>query len=125
MTRPARIQKVMATWRRKPDPRRAANHLAFIRQLPCIACGREPPCQAAHIRSSGDAGIGMKPADRFVVGLCAACHHDQHQRGELAFWSGLGIDPLDAASRLWTVSGDLDAGRRVVFRARQAIELRG
>jgi hypothetical protein len=35
----------------------------------------------------------------------------------------LRIDPLNVALRLWTVSGDLEAGERIVFRARQHINL--
>jgi hypothetical protein len=33
------------------------------------------------------------------------------------------IDPLDVAFRLWTISGDITAGERIVFRARQKINL--
>jgi hypothetical protein len=43
---------------------------------------------------------------------------------ELTFWSALKIDPVDTALGLWTVSGNIEAGRRIVFRARQAIGLR-
>lgn len=43
----------------------------------------------------------------------------QHEFGELRFWSTLRIDPLNVAMRLWTVSGDINAGERIVFRARQ------
>jgi hypothetical protein len=55
--------------------------------------------------------------------LCAACHARQHRRGELTFWSELGIDPVDRAMRLWTVSGDEDAAERILFRTRQRIAL--
>jgi len=47
----------------------------------------------------------------------------QHEFGELTFWSVVRIDPLNVALRLWTVSGDINAGRRIVFRARQRIDL--
>jgi len=47
----------------------------------------------------------------------------QHEFGELTFWSTLRIDPLNVALRLWTVSGDINAGERIVFRARQRIDL--
>jgi len=33
------------------------------------------------------------------------------------------IDPLNVAFRLWTISGDIKAGERTVFRARQKINL--
>jgi hypothetical protein len=35
----------------------------------------------------------------------------------------LRIDPLNVALRLWTVSGDINAGERIVFRARQRTDL--
>ena len=65
----------------------------------------------------------MKPGDRYAVPLCAACHARQHQVGELTFWSALRFDPLNVAFRLWTVSADIEAGERIVFRARQQIDL--
>jgi len=33
------------------------------------------------------------------------------------------IDPLNVAFRLWTLSGDIKAGKGIVFRARQRIDL--
>jgi hypothetical protein len=65
----------------------------------------------------------VKPGDRYAVPLCAACHAKQHRIGELTFWSALCIDPVNVAMRLWTVSADLKAGQRTVFRARQRIDL--
>ena len=47
----------------------------------------------------------------------------QHRIGELTFWSALRIDPINVALRLWTVSADIKAGERTVFRARQPIDL--
>jgi hypothetical protein len=65
----------------------------------------------------------MKPGDRYAVPLCTACHAKQHRIGELSFWSRLRIDPVNVALRLWTVSADVKAGERIVFRARQGINL--
>lgn len=124
MTFAARIPRTVIRARRKPDPRRSAAHLAFVRQLPCLSCGASAPSQAAHVRASKDAGTGTKPGDRYTVPLCALCHHQQHQIGETAFFGALGIDALNISLRLWTVSGDIDAGRRVIFRARQSIDLK-
>jgi hypothetical protein len=70
-------------------------------------------------------GTGLKPPDRYAVPLCSGfqgCHFRQHG-GELTFWAELGIDPLDLSARLWAVTGNLEEGRRAVFRARQAIAL--
>ena len=75
------------------------------------------------MRSGSDGAAAMKPSDRYSVPLCSSCHALQHQFGELTFWSTLRIDPLNVAFRLWTVSGDIKAGERIVFRVRQRIDL--
>jgi hypothetical protein len=75
------------------------------------------------VRSGSDGAAGTKPSDRYSVPLCSSCHALQHQFGELTFWSVLRIDPLNVAFRMWTVSGDIKAGERIVFRARQRIDL--
>ena len=75
------------------------------------------------MRTGTDAGVGIKPADRYAVPLCVTCHATQHRVGELTFWSALRVDPLNVSLRLWTVSDDIKAGARIVFRARQQIDL--
>ena len=123
-TMPApRIPRTVLRNEPKPDVRRRTQHLAFVRQFPCVACGKAPPSQAAHVRSGSDGGAGIKPSDRYCVSLCTDCHALQHQFGELRFWSVLRLDPLNVALRLWTISGDLKAGQRIAFRARQQITL--
>ena len=122
MTTP-RIPRVVAAGKPKLEFRRRAQHLAFVRQLPCVACGKAAPSEAAHVRLGTDGGAGIKPSDRYAVSLCSSCHELQHRFGELRFWSVLRIDPLSVALRLWTVSGDVEAGERTVFRARQRISL--
>ena len=97
--------------------------MTFVRQLPCVACGKAAPSEPAHVRTGADGGVGIKPGDRYAVPLCTTCHAKQHRVGELTFWSALRFDPLDVALRLWTVSSDLAAGERIVFRARQRIDL--
>jgi hypothetical protein len=119
----SRIPRIVARRKSKPDLRRWVHHLAFVRQLPCVACGKAPPSEAAHVRTGTDGGVGVKPGDRYAVPLCAACHAKQHRIGELTFWSALRIDPINVALRLWTVSADINAGERTVFRARQQIDL--
>jgi hypothetical protein len=74
------------------------------------------------VRSRCDGGAGIKSSDRYALSLCTSCHALQHEFGELRFWSTLRIDPLDVALRLWTVSGDMKAGERIVFRACQRID---
>ena len=118
-----RIPRPVLRSKPKPNLRRRIHHLAFVRQLPCVACGKAAPSDAAHVRAGTDGGVGVKPSDRYAVPLCAACHEKQHRLGELTFWSALRIDPLNVALRLWTVSADIQAGERIVFRARQQINL--
>jgi hypothetical protein len=118
-----RIPRPVAGSKPNPNLRRRRQHLAFVRQLPCVICGKPAPSEAAHLRSGSDAGAGMKPSDRYSISLCTDCHTLQHQFGELTFWSTVRIDPLNVAFRLWTVSGDIKAGERIVFRARQKIDL--
>ena len=118
-----RISRPVAHPKPKPEFRRRVQHLAFIRLLPCVACGKAAPSEAAHVRTGTDGGVGMKPGDRYAFPLCTACHAKQHRLGELTFWSALRIDPVNVALRLWTISADVKAGERTVFRARQGINL--
>ena len=118
-----RIPHIITRPKPQPDLRRRAQHSAFVRQLPCVACGKAAPSEAAHVRTGTDGGVGVKPGDRYALPLCASCHAKQHRIGELTFWSALRIDPLNVALRLWTVSADVKAGKRTVFRALQQIDL--
>lgn len=120
---PPRIPRTASPRKHKPNLHKRGQHLAFVRQLSCVACGKGAPSEAAHVRTGTDGGTGMKPGDRYVVPLCPSCHAKQHRIGELIFWSALRIDPLSVALRLWTISADLKAGERTVFRARQGINL--
>jgi len=119
----SRISKTTARRKSNPKLHRRGQHLTFVRQLPCVACGKAAPSEAAHVRTGTDAGVGIKPADRYAVPLCTTCHAKQHRVGELTFWSALRVDPLNVSLRLWTVSADIKAGERIVFRARQQINL--
>src|ERR1700758_35927 len=111
----ARIPRTVTRHKPKPNLYRRLQHLAFVRQLPCVACGKAAPSEAAHVRTGTDGGVGVKPGDRHAVPLCTVCHAKQHRIGELTFWSALRIDPLNVALRLWTVSADDRAGARNVF----------
>ena len=119
----ARTSRPLARSKPRPNLRGRVQHVAFVRRIPCLTCGKAAPSEAAHVRTGTDGGVGVKPGDRYAVPLCAACHAKQHRIGELTFWSALRIDPLNVALRLWTVSADLKAGERTVFRARQRIDL--
>ncbi len=44
----------------------------------CGACGiNDETIVGAHIRTGEYAGIGTKPDDNLIIGLCHACHLDQ------------------------------------------------
>src|SRR5215469_15180227 len=112
-----RIFRTIERSKPKPNLRNRVAHLAFVRRLPCVACGKAAPSDAAHVRTGTGSGAGMKPGDRYAVPLCSVCHARQHRIGELSFWSALRVDPLNVALRLWTISSDIKAGERAVFRA--------
>lgn len=53
-------------------PERDAYYRAWIRTLPCCACGVTKNIEAAHTGSGG--GMKQKPSDYQVVPLCQDCH---------------------------------------------------
>ena len=118
-----RAQTLSAT---APDNPFMAKHQAFIRALPCVVCGKPAPSECACVRFHP--GIGLPVSDPYLLPLCGpatvwddSCHSRKHFLGAARFWSGLGIDPLSLAVRMWRVSGDVEAGERVVRRARLMI----
>jgi len=131
VSRAARIQKDMPSWQPKPQPwLRDKGHLSFIRQMPCLSCGRIGVSVPAHIRIQTDAAGARKPSDFYVVPLCGmprifnGCHEKQH-KAERTFWADFmergGPDPWSTAQALYRVSGDIEAGERIIFRARQML----
>lgn len=108
---------------RKTDGDADREYLILVRSCPCLCCGMEPS-EAAHVRFASAAfgkasGMQKKPDDRFAVPLCSQCHRlnrdAQHNRGERAFWEGLGINPLVCCAELYAQRGDLVAMRAVVM----------
>lgn len=115
--------------REKPRGRqRDAKHLAFIRTLPCLVSGSNFNVEAAHIRYSDAAwkkfnpGVGQKPHDYWTVPLSAEEHRlgrlAQHNGNEREFWERHGIDPLPIARALYDVTGDYEAGLKIIREAR-------
>jgi hypothetical protein len=100
-------------------------HLKFIRTLPCLVCGTRKDVQAAHIRAPSPGygkratGMGERPADCWVLPVCAADHCEQHRMAELAFWLARGIvDPFKVALSLFAHTGDDEAAELVIRLAR-------
>lgn len=97
-----------------------SKHLNFIRSLPCAICGNPIQTEAAHIRF-GDAraakpitDMGTKSGDEWTVPLCNEHHAEQHKFGERKWWNGVGRDPIFLAMALHRVSGDHEAGCKIV-----------
>jgi hypothetical protein len=67
-------------------------------------------------------GVGAKPDDRFVVPMCGKHHRKQHGMNEPVFWKECGIDPLLVSLALFSISGDNEAGEKIVQAAFRASE---
>lgn len=129
MPRLARIPRSLPKHERKPGRLRDRDHLDWIKTLPCLACGRRPPCDPAHLRFNHadpvfKGAAGLKPPDSLVVALCRACHN-REEAGKLTFWAGCmarGIhDPIGVAYRLRRISGDTDRGFAAIAHARPGL----
>lgn len=96
------------------------SHLGGIRQLPCAICLDNTSTEAAHVRyaeprlGKRQTGMAEKPDDAFTVPLCSRHHREQHTQNERAWWAGHEIDPVALALALYRVSGDHEAGERIV-----------
>jgi len=99
-------------------------HLAFIRKLPSPISGQYD-CDAAHIRAGSAkhnkkrTGMGQKPSDCWAIPLTREEHREQHSENELEWWLLKGIDPFELAQELYAVTGDIEAGKRVIAKFRQ------
>jgi hypothetical protein len=88
------------------------DHLAFVRQLPCLVCGDDVSVEAAHVRyadlHAGKPFTGgqIKPDDKYAVPLCGKHHRDQHRCDERGWWAFLCIDPVKVALALYVNHGD-------------------
>ena len=100
-------------------------HLYFIRRLPCVVCGTRRNVEAAHVRMGSAfygkraAGMAEKADDKWATSLCPRHHDEQHSMNEAAFWSALGIDPLQLALLLFDSSGDEDRAEQIIASYRE------
>lgn len=98
-------------------------HLAYIRKLPSLISGHMG-CEACHIRygspehRKAKTAKGRKPDDLYSVPMLPAEHRAQHATNEQRFWKAVGIDPLAVARQLYAVSGDIEAGTKIIRLAR-------
>lgn len=99
-------------------------HLDFIRSLPCMVCGDNTSTEAAHVRMADNltakpiTGIGIKAPDYWTIPLCGTHHREQHGMNEWEFWRKAGTLPTIVALRLWTVTGDHEAGCKIIEKLR-------
>ena len=98
------------------------DHLAFVRQLPCVCCHNNIETEAAHIRSGNreygkrPTGKAEKPDDIWVLPLCGRCHRESHGINEVNYWNNKGINPWDMALRLFASSGDHELAEEIIAR---------
>lgn len=98
------------TKQRRPRQHKA-DHLAFVRSLPCAICGTRKGIEAAHLRAANQrygkrfTGMAEKPSDQWTTPLCADHHREQHSVGdEVAWWHSYGVDPFSLALALYGAS---------------------
>jgi ERF superfamily protein len=83
---------------------RDKHHLRFVAKQPCLVCGREPS-DPHHLRFAQPRGLGQKVSDEFTVPLCRAHHRELHRAGkEREWWLRNGLEPLESARNLWTMT---------------------
>lgn len=70
---------------------RSPAHCNFVTSHECCVDGCDGrPIEAAHVRLGSHTGMGQKPDDWRVVGLCRHHHSYQHEIGEKTFWDAIG-----------------------------------
>ena len=55
-------------------PERDPEYLEYIRNRPCLCCGKQHRSDAHHIRDTRTAGIAIKSQDWYAIPLCHNCH---------------------------------------------------
>lgn len=87
----------------KRGPARDPEHLARVRQHPClIECDGQiirlgaqwtARSQAHHVRCIAPRSLGKRVSDYLTVPLCVDCHSDLHAYNEATYWRAVKIDP--------------------------------
>jgi hypothetical protein len=91
----------------KGKPKKRADYLEFIHQLPCVITGQYG-VEAAHLSFASPfdghfgRGKGRKAPDRFTLPMTADAHRRQHTMNEGMFWLEAGIfEPHRLANALY------------------------
>jgi hypothetical protein len=79
-------QKPYQKGSKKPKKERINDRgfLDWLKTLVCAKCGRLPPNDPAHYRTSKNSGISTKPMWS-AIPLCRLCHLHQHRIGQYNF----------------------------------------
>lgn len=102
-----------------------AQHLAYLRTLPCLVSGLVGATEAAHVRYASlahgkrETGKSEKPDDCWAVPLSSDAHREQHSMSERAFWKAANTDPLVVAALLFASSGNEPMGVQIIIAAQQ------
>lgn len=103
-------------------PKKRADYLSFVHELPCAVSGKYG-VEAAHVSFSSSwhghygRAKGTKAPDRFALPLCAEEHVSQHSGklgSERDYWAVKGIDPHELANTLWGIFSDYEHDEAVV-----------
>ena len=99
---------------KRKEPRRdgrirSPEHRAWVRLHACCVpmCNSESRIDPAHVRSTGDGGMSMKPGDDWCVSMCRDHHREQHQIGEAEFERRYGLNLTDLAREFASTSPPL------------------
>ena len=120
-----RISRPSAPRMEKPQPWRSESHLQFIRGLRiCAATGKHGPVDAHHLihieKPDGTIDLrgGRRRGDDLTLPLDHAIHMKAHASGRPEDWllETYGVLSRELCAALMAVSGDHDAGVRVVGR---------
>jgi hypothetical protein len=88
-----RLPERIVRAKRQQRSRSCPAHRAWVLRHHCCVPGCErQPIECAHVRQSGDGGIGLKPSDCWTISLCAHHHQEQHRIGERAFETRHNLD---------------------------------
>lgn len=82
----------------KPTTIRDKQYKTWIRQLPCLCCGR--PSDPHHVPEKGHGSKGAKTSDRRCIPLCSTHHKETHNSGRETFAAKYGIDYEPIIERL-------------------------
>lgn len=103
------LSKTRSRSKRQPDE--FGKFIKNIRECPCILCGDQ--AEASHLRFSDARYKKLNGRDhRWILPVCPREHRlgpdAAHNRGEYAWWSAKGIDPLPIAKALWEARDNLE-----------------